>query len=398
MQNLMIGKSGAGKGYEVCAYHILTALSQGRKVITNIPLNIEKWSSIDPTYPALIEMRKRAMPIRGTWEPTREEGAFNLFSDQTQSIQPPPTARPFAGVWDYYSDWRHPVDGVGPLFVVDEAQNVIPRAKTDVQVEEWSALHRHFVCDVLWVTQSYGKLSQAIRDNVQMVYRLTKKVAWGQPDKYIRKVQDGIRGEVLNVTERAYNPAFFGLWRSHTQGDSGKEYNAVDIVPLWKHWSFKGAAICLVIVISGTGIMLTRGDKTPPPAPSLVVTEKAVDQPAQQARPAPAITAVPRGPEQILHPYQGYTMHLSALQRGERTRPGELVPTYYLNGYVTISQNGQPLRQVSFRDLEDAGYSIRYHSLTVVSLEFQGVDVGYVVSGLPQVSLAGKTPGKQTGG
>lgn len=396
----MIGKSGAGKGYEVCAYHILTALSQGRKVITNIPLNLEKWASIDPTYPALIEMRKRSMPIRGTWEPTREEGAFNLFADQTQAIQPLPTARPFATVWDFYSEWRHADDGVGPLFIVDEAQNVIPRGKTDIQVEEWSALHRHFVCDVLWVTQSYGKLSQAIRDNVQMVYRLTKKVAWGQPDKYIRKVQDGIRGEVLNVTERAYNPSFFGLWRSHTQGDSGKEYNAVDIVPIWKHWSFMGAAVCLAIVVVGSGLMLLRGEKTPPVAPASTVTDTYIppqQQQVQHAPPAPVITAVPRGPEQIMHPYQGYSMHLAALQRGERTRPGDPAPTYYLNGYVTISQNAQALRQVSFRDLEETGYSIRYHSLTVISLEFKGVDIGYVVSGLPQVSLAGKTPGKQTG-
>jgi len=91
-------------------------------------------------------------------------------------------------------------------------------------------------------------------------------------------------------------------------------------------------------------------------------------------------------------------MHLAALQQGQRTRPGDDHPTPYLNGYVTISQNGQPIRQVSFRDLEEAGYTIVYHSLTVISLEFKGFDVGYVVAGLPQVSLAGKTPDKQTGG
>lgn len=67
MQNLIVGKSGSGKGYEVCAFHILSALSQGRKVITNMPLVLEKWGAIDPSFPALIEMRKRAMPIRGTF-------------------------------------------------------------------------------------------------------------------------------------------------------------------------------------------------------------------------------------------------------------------------------------------------------------------------------------------
>lgn len=396
MQHLIIGKSGSGKGYEVCAFHIMVALSQGRKVITNMPLVLEKWAAIDPSYPALIEIRKRAMPIRGTWEPTREEGAFNLFADQSQAIQPDVMARPFAGVWDYYDDWRHPETNAGALFVIDEAQNVIPRGKTSQAVEEWSALHRHFVCDVLFITQSYGKLSQAIRDNVQMVYRLTKKVAWGQPDKYIRKVQDGIRGEVLNTTERTYNPAFFGLWRSQTQGGSGEEYSAMDIVPFYKHWTFKGAALCAFAVICLITFQLTRDGKKaaqlPPTAPVVI------DHVEIEPETPPADVAQPRGPEQLIHPYQGYTMHLAALQRGKRTLNGADHPTEYLNGYVTISQNGQPIRQVGFRDLEDAGYTIRFHSLTVISLEFKGFDVGYVVSGLPQVSLAGKTPDKQTGG
>ena len=86
MQNLIIGKSGSGKGYEVCVYHILVALTQGRKVITNMPLVMEKWAAIDPSFPALIEMRKRAMPIRGTSEPTREQGAYNLFEDPAAII------------------------------------------------------------------------------------------------------------------------------------------------------------------------------------------------------------------------------------------------------------------------------------------------------------------------
>lgn len=392
MQNLIVGKSGSGKGYEVCAYHILTALTQGRKVITNMPLVVEKWASIDPTFPALIEMRKRAMPIRGTWEPTREEGAFNLFTDPSQVIIPPTTARPFAGVWDYYSDWRHPETGTGPLFVVDEAQNVIPRAKTSVEVEEWSALHRHFVTDVIFMTQSYGKLSQAVRDNIQMVYRLTKKVAWGQPNKYIRKVQDGIRGEVLNTTERTYNPSFFGLWRSQTQGGSGEEFDANDIVPYWKHWTFKGAAMCFLIVIC---IMIFHFTKDTKKAPPKVVHEPAAFdvQPKEVQQPeVSTVEAKPRGPDQIFHPFEGYQMHLSALVKGSRTLPGQTAPSDYLNGYVTISQNGQALRQVSFKDLTETGYTITYFSQTVIGLEFKGFDVGYVVSGLPQVSLAAKTP------
>ena len=385
MQNLIVGKSGSGKGYEVCAFHILSALKQGRKVITNMPLVLEKWGAIDPGFPDLIEMRKRAMPIRGTWEPTREEGAFNLFSDPSQTIQPPVTARAFANVWDYYSTWRHPETGAGPLFVIDEAQNVIPRAKTSVEVEEWSALHRHFVADVLFMTQSYGKLSQAIRDNIQIVYRLTKKIAWGQPNKYIRKVQDGIRGEVLNSNERTYNPAYFGLWVSQTQGGSGEEFGALDVKPLWQHWTFRGAAIMFVLAL---GLAIKAYNHKSPSAPVPVETVVHHAQSVAVVDPQP-VSLPARGPAQKTHPFDGKTMHLSALIVGTRTVNG--VASQYLSGYVSIESTGDVSRLISFSDLTTAGYDIKYESPSVVSMSYHGADLGFVVTDLPTASLAKNT-------
>ena len=239
---------------------------------------------------------------------------------------------------------------------------------------------------MLFITQSYGKLSQAIRDNIQMVYRLTKKVAWGQPNKYIRKVQDGIRGEVLNVTERTYNPAYFGLWVSQTQGGSGEEYGANDVVPLYKHWTFKGAAICMILAVAIIG-STRMNDKTPPPPPKVQLAQ--VEQPAQPAaQQPPPVEAQPRGPEQKLHPYQGATMHLSGLIGGKRFVDG--VEQQYLNGFITIAQNGQPVSMIRFDDLRQAGYEITAHSNRIVSITYKGYDVGYVVEDLPQVGLRGK--------
>lgn len=387
MQNLMIGASGSGKGYEGCVYQILPALQKGRKVITNMPLDLDKWRLLDPSFVDLIELRKVAQPIRGTWEPTREEGAFNLWPDG-RVVLPPATARPFAGVWDYYSDWKHPETGQGPLFVVDEAQYVIPRMKTDIQVEEWSALHRHFNSDILWMTQSYGKLSQTVRDNVQMVYRLRKKVAWGQPDRYIRKVQDGIRGEVMNTTERRYEKRYFGLWKSHTQGIAAEEFNAEDIKPFYQHWTFRGAAICLTL---GLGTLIFLGNpftvKTPPKVAEEVAEPVVINQAQVVETPVPDSAAPPRGEQKKVHPYQGYTLHLIGLVRSNR-EGGE-----YLNGYVVIANNGQPFNTVSFEDLRTTGYDIVYHSPTVVSLTYSGYDIGYVIADTPKVGLASKVPG-----
>lgn len=372
MINLLLGQPGGGKSYESVAFHLIPAVvEQGRKVITNLPLRLDMWEHFFPGSTKLIE-------LRGNYQ---FEG--KLY-------------HPFSRLEDFGDSWRGK-DGLGPLYIIDECHKSLPRIGTPVAIEEWFAEHRHEGADVLLITQSYGKINQAIRDAVQVVYRCKKATAFGSNDKYIRKVQDGLRGEVVNTQVREYESKYFPLYRSHTKSNGAVlEAMANDIVPLWKRWPFKGAAICAAVVAMLVTYQLTRDDKKVPQPTKLAPV--VVEHVQIETETPPVDVAQPRGPEQLIHPYQGYTMHLSALQRGRRTRQGDDYPTDYLNGYVTISQNGQPIRQVGFRDLEDAGYTIRFHSLTVISLEFKGFDVGYVVSGLPQVSLAGKTPDKQTGG
>lgn len=346
MINLLIGSSGSGKSYEAAAFHVLAAVSRGRMVITNMPLNVAAYAAIDPAYAGLIELRKKPLPVRGKWSPTREEGAFEICGEEFDSK----TDRVFSGVWDYYTEWRHPETKQGPLFVVDEAQNVIPFRTCDVAVEEWAALHRHWVVDVIFITQSYGKLSQAVRDNVQMVYRCRKKVAWGQPNKYIRKVQDGIRGEVLNVTEREYNSKYFGLYRSHTQGSAGDEAMADDVKPWWKHWTFVGAAVMvslsmLIFIFGGSSNPL----KPKAPVAAARAPEKKI-QPSTAANspvaaPAPVAPAV----EAVAHPYAGRTFHIL----GTMARKG-------VRRYVfAVAQNGQKVSDVTSAELEQLGYKIR---------------------------------------
>ncbi|KRS22353.1 hypothetical protein AAY72_03840, partial [Alishewanella sp. WH16-1] len=46
MINGLSGRPGAGKTYEAVVSHILPALKQGRKIITNIPLNVDWFVSV----------------------------------------------------------------------------------------------------------------------------------------------------------------------------------------------------------------------------------------------------------------------------------------------------------------------------------------------------------------
>lgn len=369
MINLLLGQPGGGKSYESVAFHVIPAVvEQGRKVITNLPLRLDMWEHFFPGSTKLIE-------IRGNYQ----------FDGKLH--------RPFSRVEDFGDPWRKDLgDGneLGPLYIIDECHKSFPFKATPVAVEEWFAEHRHEGADVLLITQSYGKISAAIRDLVQVVYRCKKATAFGSNDRYVRKVQDGLRGEVVNTSIRVYESKYFPLYKSHTKSNGAVlEAMANDIVPLWKRWPFKGAAICLLLFLSIVGYQLLKDDpKKLPPAPKPVHVHPQPSVVVADASVMPEDVAQPRGPEQKVHPYQGLSMHLQALLKGKRSRDGQ--EQEYLGGYVTIAQNGQAIRRVSFDDLRTAGYQIAYESDTVISLTYKGVDVGFVVADLPTTGLASK--------
>ena len=83
MINGLEGIPGSGKSYEGVVYHVLPALKAGRKVITNLPLNVDAFAAIDPAYRDLIEVRTRPAPCIGEWN------AANIAG--TRISPPPPT-------------------------------------------------------------------------------------------------------------------------------------------------------------------------------------------------------------------------------------------------------------------------------------------------------------------
>jgi zona occludens toxin len=44
--NTLLGVPGSGKSYEAVAFHIIPALEDGRKVVTNLPLNLEHFKKV----------------------------------------------------------------------------------------------------------------------------------------------------------------------------------------------------------------------------------------------------------------------------------------------------------------------------------------------------------------
>lgn len=349
MINILLGPPGAGKSYEAVVYHVLTSLLDGRKVVTNLPLQVEAFKAygIDPK---LIELRHPNM------------------------MNP----KPFSTIEDYGSDWRNE-DGVGPLYVIDECHKALPKGMTSRAVEEWYAEHRHEGADVLLITQSYGKISQSIRDMVQICYRVRKATALGSDKRYIRKVQDGLRGEVMNENIRSYDPKRFCLYKSHTKSNSPvAEATAKDVKPFWKHWSVIGGAI--LVPLGLVAVMLTIGsvlypDPEPTEAPKVKRVMTVQDAKNTYAgQPRPVVQSSPRQPTEVSqpveaeqkkeprHPYFGKGLHISAYIKAEET--GREMYS------ISVSQNGQRVFRMSDAELVASGYTVDRVTPCLMRVEF----------------------------
>jgi zona occludens toxin len=360
MINFLLGRPGGGKSYEAVVYHVIPALEKGRKVITNLPLDLARFSEIDATWPALIELRTMGKDA----------------------------VRPFSLPQHYGDPWRHPDDGSGPFYVIDECHLAMPAGGTVREVEEWYSLHRHESADVLLITQSYGKVSKSIRELCQVSYWVSKNTALGMAWSYTRKVRDGLRGEFVNEGQRYYKKRYFALYKSHTRG-GGAELGASDMKPIWQHWSFKGAALALLVVaylfVSGkVHVPWSRQSREAAPVaagskPPAKVTVQ--NQPGRQPG-APKLAAQAGASKSDPEPYADRGLHIAGrLRMGGRDR---LV--------VVVSQNGQLVTVTDSDALKRAGYAVEVLDDCVAQVRYGG-RTRALICDAPQIG-----PGLPSGG
>lgn len=378
MINGLEGIPGSGKSYEASVFQALQAVKDGIKVITNLPLVVDAFAALDPAYRSLIEIRYAAAPVRGTWNPERVDPAtgqgqaFELFEDGR--VDPPAQdARVFGTVWCYWSDWKHPKTGRGPLFIVDEAHVAMPRIGTDKAVIEWYKLHRHFNNDVLLATQMFRQMCQDIAGLMAMVIKVRKADVLGRPDEYIRKVHAGYRGAVIQESVRKYEPHFFVLYRSHTQGNAVLESGATDVsvisvkIKRWTRISWVVSAVAVAIAVwvfsakpkdnaPGFKSAVVKADgKTDFEAIKRITDAEAGKRSADglnaaegPIEPVPAPAVIELDPE----PYAGKGLHLTGMLRLH----GRTVYTF------AVSSSGAVLTSVTSEELIAAGY--RWSALT----------------------------------
>ena len=119
----IVGRPRSGKSYESVVYHIIPAIKAGRKVVTNVSLNISYFQKVFGN-----DVLKLIKVV---------DGKLNEFGS---------TQRPFSVFEDYQDDWRDD-NNKGSLFVIDECHMVLPNRQLDSKILEYYSLHGHYGYD-----------------------------------------------------------------------------------------------------------------------------------------------------------------------------------------------------------------------------------------------------------
>lgn len=356
MINFLSGGPGCGKSYEATVYHVLPAVQEGRKVVTNLALVVDEIAAIEPRARELIELRTRTLADRDEYDRKAERARV------LRSELPPWNDAPFSHVEDYRDPWRDE-KGRGPLYVIDEAHMSLPRADTPRAVLEWYAMHRHEGVDVLLLSQRHRKVATDVIDLVQCHYRVRKKTLWGQPDRYIRKVQDGIRGADMAETEREYQARYFKLYKSHTKSlVAVAEADAKDVTPSFKKW-YRMAALLLVVAALGAvaRLVVANGKESAEPKKPQRVA-KVSEGTRASGEDADTKRQARKSREEVSrHPLDGMGIHVAGAIHGRK-------------GYeylFVVSQGGMAQFNQTKRELELAGYQVRWVNDCVAELRHE---------------------------
>ncbi|KJY82425.1 hypothetical protein TW81_13510 [Vibrio galatheae] len=347
MINALTGRPGGGKSYEAVAFHIIPALKDGRKVITNVALNIPHFVKIfgqDVIDELLVVV----------------DGDLTNFGSRE---------RPFSKVEHYQDEWRND-KGQAPLFVVDEAHMSVGRNVNDA-VLEWYSMHRHYGADILLMTQNLRKVHRDIKDMVEIHYYCVKNAAMGSTKTYTRKVKNGANGVDLNENVRKYEAQYFPFYQSHTSSNKAvEEAVAKDVKPLWKHWTVWLGAILLILgpsmLIANGGIFGDIGE-TQEESPNTEPQTSSSEEPATEEK----TEKKRRRPQDPLSDYKLYASgEIINVVFDKDNRP--VRNKTFKRVYIDVYENDFKLFTMTNEDLIEMGYAFKVLTDCVYQLTYQG--------------------------
>ncbi len=345
MINALTGRPGGGKSYEAVAFHIIPALKEGRKVITNVALNIPHFVKVFGQ-----ELVDELLVV--------VDGQLDQFG----SIE-----RPFSKVEHYKDEWRNG-QGQAPLYVIDEAHMSLGRNANDA-VLEWYSMHRHYGADILLMTQNLRKVHRDIKDMVEIHYYCVKNAALGSTKSYTRKVKNGANGTDLNEGVRKYKKEYFPFYQSHTSSNKAVEEAVTkDVTPLWKHWTVWLSILMIgggLFFIVSSGGFFSSVDADPTPQTTETTSPTPSSEPNTPNEPPKKRVVDPLG-EYVLYA-SGETVNVvfDENQRPIRSKSFHVI-------YIDVFEKDYKLFTMTNVDLIEMGYEFRTLTECVYSLTFKG--------------------------
>ncbi|MFH4666649.1 zonular occludens toxin domain-containing protein [Vibrio cidicii] len=340
----IVGRPRSGKSYESVVYHIIPAIKSGRKVVTNIPLNIDYFVKIfGEQVRGLIKM---------------VDAQFNNYGS---------TDRPFSKFEHYHDEWRDE-NNRGPLFVIDEAHMVIPSRINDARILEFYSMHGHYGIDIILLTQNLRKIHGDIRTMIEMTYYTAKNTAFGSDKTYTKKVRIGDTREVINEEQRRYKSEYFKFYQSHTQSQgSVVEAKAADITPIWKRWPFWMSALFL-----STGLIMfvyfmskVSSKTTPVPEPTPQVKTQTIQPPViPDGHPSTEAKAESKPQGDKFGPLSDFELYVTGYAKQITMRKSRLSSkikeqdpdlTFY-RIYIKVYQDKRFMFSFDHTQLQDIGY------------------------------------------
>lgn len=351
------GRPRSGKSYEAVRYHIIPAIKKGRKVITNLPLNIAYFKKVfGDDVVDLIEIV-----------------SFNYDDFESNSL-----SYPFSKPSDYEDSWRD-AEGKGPLYVIDECHFSLPKGGTPKPVKKFYTMHGHYGIDILLMTQHLNQVDTDIRNLIELTHRCIKNTYLGNEKTYTKKVIEGHRGKAVNViSDRPYDKEFFRFYKSHTQSKNAvSEANASDIKSMRDHWTRKWSIVLCVFSLIPLALFLNQmfGSDEPDVSSKQAVSTRTVEvrggkvsSPGELASSTPASSkksseGFSRKPP-YPHPYHKVDLHVAGFSESGNVK--NLVKKYYF----TASKSGLKLFQIDMNDLYRAGYTVNVLSDCLVYVAY----------------------------
>lgn len=381
MINCIAGKPGGGKSYEAVKNHIIPAIEDGRRVVTNLPIVLEHFIAVyGKEITQLLVVVEYDFHKYGTTRP------FSIIED-----------------WTEHQDWKND-KGQGVLFVVDEAHLSLPvprNSKVDLSlVLEFLSMHRHYGFDILLLTQNTKKLHIDIRDMIQLVYRCIKLSAFGKDDSYVLKIHEGCSSVVVNTKQRDYEPYVFPFYKSHTKSETSiQEANSQDVTPWYKHKAMiYGLAMITISAFLFSSIFINKEKKHEEKQTNELKKEPGTQQ-VNELKKEP-IQPQPTKPKNKTNRQsqddENLTEYKTMVAKSDKYHPFykvQLAVTGYAEDigfkvvYFAAHQNGQEIFSITSNDLMLAGYELRVLTPCSVRIKYHNFE-DFIVCSKPQQHLS----------